>query len=82
MHKQFFEAYISAELIVNAFKLDTINRITKESRLPERYDAQEFIRSLLFVDVFGEHGKSKQAIWEEYQATLCKTALPDFTTYI
>lgn len=77
VHKQFFEAYISAELIVNAFKLDTINRITKESRLPERYDAQEFIRSLLFVDVFGEHGKSKQAIWEEYQATLCKTALPD-----
>jgi hypothetical protein len=77
VHQQFFEAYASAELIVNAFKLDTINRIAKECHLPERYDAQEFIRALLFVDVFGEHGKSKQAIWEEYQATLCKAALPD-----
>lgn len=77
LHQQFFEAYVSAELIVNAFKLDTINRIAKECHLPERYDAQEFIRALLFVDVFGEQGKSKQAIWKEYEATLCKTALPD-----
>lgn len=77
VHQQFFEAYASAEQIVNAFKLDTINRIAKECHLPERYDAQEFIRALLFVNVFGEHGKSKQAIWEEYQATLCKAALPD-----
>jgi hypothetical protein len=77
VHQQFFEAYASAEQIVNAFKLDTINRIAAECHLPERYDAQEFIRALLFVDVFGEHGKSKQAIWEEYQATLCKTSLPD-----
>ncbi len=77
VHQQFIEAYTSAELIVNAFKLDTINRIAKECHLPERYDAQEFIRALLFVDLFGEHGKSKQAIWKEYQATLCKAALPD-----
>lgn len=77
VRQQFVEAYASAELIVNAFKLDTINRIAKECHLPERYDAQEFIRALLFVDVFGEHGKSKQAIWHEYQATLCKAALPD-----
>lgn len=77
VHQQFFKAYASTELIVNAFKLDTINRIASECHLPERYDAQEFIRALLFVDVFGEHGKSKQAIWEEYQATLCKAALPD-----
>ncbi|MDR7121688.1 hypothetical protein [Rheinheimera soli] len=77
VHQHFFEAFTSTERIVNAFKLDTINRIAKECQLPERYDAQEFIRSLLFVDVFGKHGKSKQAIWQEYQATLCKTALPD-----
>lgn len=77
VHQMFFEAYTSAEQIVNAFKLDIINRIAKESHLPERYDAQEFIRALLFVDVFGEHGKSKQAIWEEYRSTLCKAALPD-----
>lgn len=77
VHKQFFEAFSSTERIVNAFKLDTINRIAKECYLPERYDAQEFIRALLFIDMFGEHGKSKNAIWEEYQATLCKTVLPD-----
>lgn len=77
VHQQFFEAYASAEKNVNAFKLDTINRIAKECNLPERYDAQEFIRALLFVDVFGEHGKSKEAIWQEYQATLCEAALPD-----
>lgn len=77
VHQKFFEAFASAELIVNAFKLDTINRIAAECRLPERYDAQEFIRALLFVDVFGEHGKSKRAIWKEYQATLCKTARLD-----
>lgn len=77
VHQQFVEAYASAELIVNAYKLDTINRIAAKCHLPERYDAQEFIRALLFVDVFGEHGKSKQVIWKEYQATLCKTALPD-----
>lgn len=77
VHQQFFEAYASAELVVNAFKLDTINHIAAKCHLPERYDAQEFIRALLFVDVFGEHGKPKRAIWEEYQATLCKAALPD-----
>lgn len=82
VHQQFFEAYATAELIVNAFKLDTINRIAKECHLPERYDAQEFIRSLLFVDVFGEHGKTKQTIWKEYQATLCKAALPDETAML
>ncbi len=79
VHQQFFDAFTSTERIVNAFKLDTINRILKECQLPDRYDAQEFIRALLFVDVFGEHGKSKQAIWEEYQATLCKTVQPDET---
>jgi hypothetical protein len=77
VHQQFREAYVSAELIVNAFKLDAINSIAAECHLPERYDAQEFIRALLFVDVFGEHGKSKLSIWQEYQATLCKTALPN-----
>jgi hypothetical protein len=77
LHQKFFENYASTELIVNAFKLDTINSIAKECHLPERYDAQEFIRALLFVDVFGEHSKSKQAIWQEYQATLCKAALPN-----
>ena len=77
VHQMFSEVYITAERIVNAFKLDTINRIAKHCHLPERYDAQEFVRALLFVDVFGEHGKSKEAIWEEYQATLYKTALPD-----
>jgi hypothetical protein len=77
VHQQFVEAYVSAELIVNAFKLDTVNRIATECHLPERYDAQEFIRALLFVDVFGEHGKTKHAIWQEYQATLCKAMLPD-----
>ncbi len=30
VHQHFFKAYASAELIVNAFKLDTINRIVKE----------------------------------------------------
>lgn len=77
VHHQFAEAYVKAEQIVNTFKLDTINRIGKACRLPDRYDAQELIRSLLFVDAFGEHGKSKEAIWKEYQATLRKTALPD-----
>lgn len=77
VHQQFFEAYASAELIVNAFRLDTINRIAAQCHLPERYDAQEFIRALLFVDLYGEHGKSKQAIWQEYKATLCKSSLPD-----
>lgn len=76
VHQRFVEAYASAELIVNAFKLDTINLIAAECHLPERYDAQELIRALLFVNVFGEYGKSKQAIWQEYQATLCKAALP------
>lgn len=77
VHQQFVKAYASAELIVNSFKLDTINRIVAKCHLPERYDAQEFIRALLFVDLFGEHGKSKQVIWKEYEATLCKTALSD-----
>ncbi|MCA1931697.1 hypothetical protein [Rheinheimera sp.] len=77
VHQQFLEAYVSAERIVNAFKLDTINRIAAKCHFPKRYDAQEFIRALLFVDLFGEHGKCKHAIWQEYQATLCKYSLPD-----
>lgn len=77
VHQQFVEAYVSAEHIVNSFKLDTINRIAAKCHIPERYDAQEFIRALLSVDVFGEHGKTKYAIWQEYHATLCKGVLPD-----
>ena len=76
-HAVFRENYTYASNLINAFKIDTVNRIITKCKLPERFDTQEFVRSLLFVDVFhghfkgqfAEHKKSKKAIWQEYAST-------------
>lgn len=55
----------------NAFKLETINSIVKRLKLPEiRFDNQEFIRAMLFTSYFGEHGKSRKQILNEYKSFL------------
>jgi hypothetical protein len=76
IHKQFRKYYKQAQQRINPFKIDAVERIVSACELPERYDSQEFIRALLFVDVFGSHGKSKDAIYQEYKATLEKSDTP------
>tara|TARA_R110001606_G_scaffold399190_2_gene581433 strand:+ start:1888 stop:4644 length:2757 start_codon:yes stop_codon:yes gene_type:complete len=68
-HTVFCDIYVNSSRLINAFKIDTINRIVGDCALPVRYDTQEFVRSLLFVDMFAGYGKSKEAIWQEYAAT-------------
>ncbi|MBO1927372.1 hypothetical protein J3998_07245 [Thiomicrorhabdus sp. 6S2-11] len=70
VHKTFKQKFERVERCNNAFKLDTINQIVSACHLPERYDAQEFVRALLFVEFFGDNGKTKSAIWEEYKAAI------------
>jgi hypothetical protein len=70
IHTTFKQEFERAERSINAFRLDTINQIVSACNLPERYDAQEFVRALLFVEFFGENGKAKSAIWHEYKAAL------------
>jgi hypothetical protein len=65
----FRESYIKSSTQINAFKIDTINCIVKACALPIRYDTQEFVRSLLFIDMFSHNEKSKESIWQEYAAT-------------
>jgi hypothetical protein len=76
IHRQFRKYYKQAQQRINPFKIDTVESIVSACELPERYDSQEFIRALLFVDVFGAHGKSKDAIYQEYKATLEKSDTP------
>jgi hypothetical protein len=76
IQQQFRKCYKQAQQRINPFKIDTVERIVSACKLPERYDSQEFIRALLFVDVFGAHGKSKDAIYQEYKATLEKSDTP------
>lgn len=70
IHKTFKQEFERAERCINAFRLDTINQMVSACNLPQRYDAQEFVRALLFVEFFGENGKAKSAIWEEYKAAI------------
>ena len=72
IHRAFRDYYSRALRQFNAYKIDTVNRIVEMCALPDRYDEQEFVRALLFVDCFGEQGKSKQAIYDEYKATLAR----------
>jgi hypothetical protein len=76
IHRQFRKYYKQAQQHTNPFKIDTLDHIVSASELPERYDSQEFIRALLFVGVFGALGKSKDAIYQEYKATLEKSDTP------
>jgi hypothetical protein len=70
IHTTFKHEFERVERRINAFKLDTINQIVSACNLPERYDAQEFVRALLFVEFFGENGKTKSAIWQEYKGVI------------
>jgi hypothetical protein len=76
IHRQFRKYYKQAQQRINPFKIDTVEHIVSACELPDRYDSQEFIRALLFVNVFGAHGKSKDAIYQEYKATLEKSDTP------
>lgn len=53
-----------------AFDIDTINEIVKSTGLPDRYDAQEFIRSMLFSLLIDENVKSGVSIYKEYFSAL------------
>ncbi len=69
VHDIFRQAYESNLKLSLLFKLSTISHFVELIGLSERYDAQEFVRSLFLVDVFGNKaGKTKKSIWAEYKA--------------
>ncbi len=70
VHKHFRDAYKAACQAGCAFTLEVINTISSALGLPDNFDAQEFIRSLIYVHYAGEVIKSQQEIWNEYIATL------------
>ncbi|WP_287008783.1 hypothetical protein [Alteromonas sp.] len=76
IHKVFSYNYIQATLKVTPFKMDNINRLVKALKLPERYDSQEFVRSLLFIELYGEHDKTKRAVIAEYGAVMTRAKTP------
>ena len=66
----FREKYNSLASIAQAFKLHTINQIILESGLPDRYDTQEFIRSILIACYVCDFEKKPENIYQEYIALI------------
>lgn len=53
-----------------AFKLETVNEIIATAGLPERYDSQEFVRSIFIAYYIGENGKKIDSIFHEYKSAV------------
>lgn len=71
LHEVFLLSFASSNKLINAFKIDTVNFFVDACGLSDRYDSQEFVRCLFFIDFYGEHGgKTKNKIWQEYEAAL------------
>ncbi|RDV23993.1 hypothetical protein DXV75_16160 [Alteromonas aestuariivivens] len=71
VHDIFRQAYGSNAKLSLLFKLSTVSHFVNLIGLPDRYDAQEFIRSLFLVEIFGRQaGKTKKSIWAEYKAAV------------
>lgn len=71
VHDIFRQAYESNIKLSLLFKLSTVSHFVDLIGLSNRYDAQEFIRSLFIVEVFGvQAGKTKRSIWEEYKTAV------------
>ena len=71
VHDIFRQAYERNAKLSLLFKLTTISHFVALIGLSDRYDAQEFVRSLFLVDVFGpQGGKTKESIWREYKAAI------------
>jgi len=66
----FREKYNSLAGISQAFKLQTVNQIILESGLPDRYDSQEFLRSILIAHYVSDFGKKSENIYQEYIAAI------------
>lgn len=82
VHDIFREAYKRNAKLSLLFKLGTVSHFVKFIGLSERYDAQEFVRSLFVVEVFGpQTGKTKKSIWTEYKAAV-KAQGEDFSVSI
>jgi hypothetical protein len=62
---------LNAEL-ASAFRLETINKIIAESKIPDRFDSQEFVRSILFSEIIRKDIKPTNDIFNEYFASLRK----------
>lgn len=74
VHNLFFKHYYSIIQRNNTFKIDSINCIVKKLGLPEnRFDNQEFVRSMLFARYYGENGKSRKSIINEFIASVRST---------
>ncbi|MFT7292870.1 MAG: hypothetical protein ACI87Q_000716 [Pseudohongiellaceae bacterium] len=66
--------------ISSVFLLETVNSVITEVGLPSRYDAQEFVRSFMFVLYIDSNIKPSDSIFLEYFAALrCSNEAPDIS---
>ena len=71
VHDTFRQAYECNAKLSLLFNLNTILHFVDLIGLSNRYDAQEFVRSLFLIEIFGPQvGKTKKSIWAEYKAAL------------
>ncbi|WP_289083611.1 hypothetical protein [uncultured Spongiibacter sp.] len=56
--------------IVSAFRLDSTSNILEESGFPERYDSQEFVRSVLFSIYIIKESDRTEEIFRRYKSAL------------
>lgn len=68
--KNFIKNYNQFAIVTSAFKLDVINEVIAKAKLPDRYDAQEFVRSILFARLNDKKIKKEESIFKEYLAVL------------
>lgn len=89
IHAAFRRAYNRNAPLDLLFKLSTVSHFVEILGLSDRYDAQEFVRCLFMVEVFGERcGKTKRSIWKEYEAAIkhhgekISISIEGFDTYL
>lgn len=70
VYKYFCHNYNKYAKISEALKLRSVDEIISLCRLPDRYDTQEFVRSILFSNYVNDFGKSSASIFSEYIAVL------------
>tara|TARA_R110000772_G_scaffold58393_4_gene132236 strand:+ start:17930 stop:20716 length:2787 start_codon:yes stop_codon:yes gene_type:complete len=70
VYKAFQTHFNETAEIVSAFRLDTVNSIVEQSGFPNRYDSQEFVRSILFSIYISKENARTEEIFRRYKAAL------------
>lgn len=88
-HEEFRHHHRENATLSLLFHFNTVNHFVKLLGLSDRYDAQEFVRCLFMMEVFGSQGgKAKHSVWKEYEAAIRRQneklliSIEDFDVYL